>query len=104
MEQFDARTPLQVLTKGQETSSIEIPVFVSGASSSHFTEALQMLDNLNKVVRPVYPTSKLYFFDLGLRTSEASQVCYTIQLPGGILLNAFTPIQYSVNFTAIKMY
>ena len=80
LKQLEAHTPLEMLTKGQDTSSIEIPVFVSGTSSNHFQEALLMLDNLNKVVRPAYPTAKLYFFDLGLRTSEVSQVFYTTSL------------------------
>ena len=65
---------LEVIKKGPGTSNIEIPVLVGGASSNHFQEALGLFKNLNEVVRPVYPTTKLYYFDLGLRPNEISQV------------------------------
>ena len=80
MNQLKSHTISEVLTGGQGSSKIEIPVFVTGTSSNHFQESLLMLKELNKVVRPAYPMLKLYFFDFGLRNSEVIQVCMTSKI------------------------
>ena len=64
----------QIILKRPDTSNIEIPAIVSGASSNHVHEVVTMFETLNKVVRPAYPTMKVHFFDLGLSSSDRSKV------------------------------
>ncbi|KAH3730690.1 uncharacterized protein LOC127852848 [Dreissena polymorpha] len=46
------------------------PVFVTGTSSNHFRESMQMLDNFRHTVRKVIPGAKLIFYNLGLTAKE----------------------------------
>ena len=74
MKQLLSNGTTRTIVKGSGTSNIEIPVLVGGASSNHFHEALELFKNLNNFVRPVYPTTALHFFDLGLKPDELRQV------------------------------
>ena len=74
MKKLQPNRTAKVILKGSGTSEIEIPVFVSGISSNHFYEGLLLLENLNNFVRPKYPTTELYMFDLGLKTDESRQL------------------------------
>ena len=75
MAQLEPSPTLESIYKGPGTSSIEIPVFVGGASSNHMGEALRLIKHLNKDIRPAYPTLKLFFYDLGLTVSQFQEVC-----------------------------
>ena len=55
-------------------TKIEVPVLVSGASSNHYLEALKLIENLNRFVRPMYTSMPFYFFDLGLTAPEKIKV------------------------------
>ena len=74
MKDLQPNRTTKVIMKGSGTSSIEIPVFVSGLSSNHFYEGLELLEYLNNFVRPKYPTIEIYMFDLGLTANESRQV------------------------------
>ena len=54
-------------------SSIELPVIVSGASSNHFNQTLNLIRNLKGRVFTVYKT-EFFIFDLGLTTAEREKV------------------------------
>ncbi|WAR28142.1 R1AB-like protein, partial [Mya arenaria] len=49
------------------------PVFVTAASSNHFTEVLGLIENMNAVVRRWMPHFTLYIFNLGLNNTELNQ-------------------------------
>ena len=74
MKNLQPNRTTKVIMKGSGTSSIEIPVFVSGLSSNHFYEGLELLEYLNNFVRPKYRTMEIYMFDLGLTANESRQV------------------------------
>ena len=51
------------------------PVFVTGCSTNHFKENMQLMENIDKVVRPAIPDLKIVVFDLGLKHAfEIEQV------------------------------
>ena len=58
---------------GRGSSFIELPVLVSGASSNHFEEALELFPQLDTYIYPAYST-EFYFFDLGLWPSQLRKV------------------------------
>lgn len=77
---------LKAIFKENTAGYVEIPVLVGAASSNHFHEALGLIKNLNELVRPAYPTTKFYFYDLGLKANEARQIrevcnCEVITFP-----------------------
>ena len=60
-------------------NGVEIPVMATAASSNHYDEAGMLIENLNTVVRPAYPSMQLYFFDIGLKDWQREQVrSYTL--------------------------
>lgn len=73
MPLLEPKPNLESVYKGPGTSNIEIPVFVGGASSNHFGEGVRLIKHLNTLIRPAYPTMKLFIFDLGLTPSEKKQ-------------------------------
>lgn len=74
LPQLEPSSNLEAIFKVPGTSGIEIPVLVGGCSSNHFHENLGLVRNLNTVLRPAYPTTKLFFFDLGLQPNQVSQL------------------------------
>ena len=61
--------------------NITPPIFVTGCSTNHFKENMQLLENIEKVVRPVIPDLKIVVFDLGLKHAfEIEQVIIMILL------------------------
>lgn len=64
----------EVSFKGPGSTGTEIPIIATGASSNHYLESLMMLKNLDKVVRPVYRSIKLYYYDLGLEPQQKEEV------------------------------
>ena len=71
-------TTPKVILKGPETSDIEVPTVVTGASHNHFLESLEMLKGLNKVVRSAYKTIEVFYYDLGLESEEKDQVVHVL--------------------------
>ncbi|XP_052783055.1 uncharacterized protein LOC128219283 [Mya arenaria] len=62
------------------------PVFVTAASSNHFTEVLGLIENMNAVVRRWMPHFTLYIFNLGLNNTELNQIrnvcrCHILRFP-----------------------
>ena len=51
-----------------------VPVFVTACSSNHFRENMGLLENIERVVRPVITDLKIVLFDLGLNTTQIEQV------------------------------
>ena len=57
----------------------EYPAIVTALSSTHYLEGLQLVENVNTVVRKKYPKVLLIMFDIGLSTSQREEV-HTIVL------------------------
>ena len=51
-----------------------IPTLVTGSSSSHFLESMELVSNIKNVVRPAYKDIKFYYYDLGLTTKQRNKV------------------------------
>ena len=52
----------------------ELPVIVTGASMNHMHEVEALFERLNTLVRPDYPSIKVYFYDLGLTSWQRAEV------------------------------
>ena len=73
MEKFNLTTrPLPSI----DQSNITVPVFVTACSSNHFRENLGLLENIERVVRPVFKDLKIVLFDLGLNAAQIEQVIH----------------------------
>lgn len=64
----------------------ELPVIVTGASMNHMHEVEALFERLNTLVRPDYPSIKVYFYDLGLTSWQRAEVkeicdCTVISFP-----------------------
>ena len=57
-------------------SNVTVPVFVTACSSNHFKENMGLLENIEKVARPVLKDLKIVLFDLGLNTVQIEKVIY----------------------------
>ena len=51
-----------------------LPALVTAWSANHFTEGMELVENINTVVRPAYKDIKFYIIDLGLFTSQKKKV------------------------------
>ena len=59
------------------TKIYDVPVVVTGATSNHFEESLELLDNIrNVLIKKIFPNIdiKLVYYDLGLQKSEYEAV------------------------------
>ncbi|KAH3873735.1 hypothetical protein DPMN_036972 [Dreissena polymorpha] len=65
---FGSMADINALPKGAD------PVFLTGVSSNHFRESMEMFNNFNSVVRKMKPNLRMIFFDLGLQAGEPDQV------------------------------
>ena len=73
MEKFNLTTrPLPP----SDQSNVTVPVFVTACSSNHFRENLGLLENIERVVRPVFKDLKIVLFDLGLNAAQIEQVIH----------------------------
>ncbi|XP_052224189.1 uncharacterized protein LOC127839839 [Dreissena polymorpha] len=50
------------------------PVFITGVSSNHLRESMNMFNNFNSVVRKMKPNVRMIFYDLGLQADEPDQI------------------------------
>ena len=58
-----------------DQSDILPPIFVTGCSSNHFKENMALLENIERIVRPVIKDLKIVVYDLGLKhATERNQV------------------------------
>ena len=89
LQQLEPKGTLEAIYKGPGTSNIEIPVLVGAASSNHYHEVLGLFKNLNEVVRPAYPSIKIFYYDLGLRPEQTSEV--TSMLCSILILTVYCP-------------
>lgn len=76
----------KTIFKGPGTSNIEVPTIVTGSSSNHFLESLEMLRSLDEVVRPEYRAIEVFYYDLGLERAEHQAVknscnCTVVKFP-----------------------
>ena len=58
-----------------DQSNVRVPVFVTACSSNHFKLNMELMENIDRVVRPVFKNLKIIVYDLGLkRAGEVEQV------------------------------
>lgn len=71
---------------GLDQSLPSLPALVTAFSANHFTEATDLIENINTVVRSAYKDIKFYIIDLGLSISQKKELirtckCEVIEFP-----------------------
>ena len=51
-----------------------IPALVTACSANHFSEAMELVENINSMVRPGYKDIKFFFYDMGLTNNQRKKV------------------------------
>ena len=66
-----SRTKLNVLLKSLDQKTVEKFVIATAASKHHFDESIPAILN----IRQYLPHKKIYYYDLGLASEQAKEVC-----------------------------
>ena len=51
-----------------------LPAIVTASSANHFSESMELVENVNNVVRAVYKDIKFFFYDMGLTEKQRKKV------------------------------
>ena len=82
---LDSPTPHHNKTLKQPGSTTdELPVIATAASSYHYFESVEMLTSLATVIRPTYPTIPVYYYDLGLEPDQKKEVNFELSSRYGL--------------------
>lgn len=55
-----------------------IPALVTASSANHFSESMELVWNINNVVRPAYKNIKFFFYDMGLTDRQIREVGFIV--------------------------
>ena len=51
-----------------------IPALVTACSANHFSESMELVWNINNMVRPSYKDIKFFYYDMGLTDKQRKEV------------------------------
>ena len=72
---FTFNMPGDIIQQNEIDQSLpSLPAIMTAFSANHYTEAMDLVENINTVVRSGYKDIKFYIIDLGLSISQQKEV------------------------------